>query len=62
MKYKGRHIQRGAQLLDNCKKAKISKHEYGANDDRIFCYGLVESSTEELIEQCRECKACTFNL
>lgn len=62
MKYKGRHIQRGKPLLKYCHKANESKHEYGPGDDRIFCYGLKDKSTEELIKECRECKACAFNL
>ena len=31
---------RGRQLDDDCKNAKISKNEYGIDDNRCFCYGL----------------------
>ena len=48
---------RGKPLEKNCKKARLSTHECGIKDNRIFCYGLIDGATEELIEECRDCKA-----
>lgn len=42
---------RGKPLDDDCKIAKISKHEYGMNDDRCYCYGLVDSRTDDTLEK-----------
>lgn len=52
---------RGKPLDDDCKKAKISKHEYGMNDNRCFCYGLIDMSTEELLPKCIKCGAYCLN-
>ncbi|QHI72884.1 hypothetical protein [Aminipila terrae] len=52
---------RGKSLDDDCKIAKISTHEYGMEDNRKFCYGLMEMSTEELIDKCITCKAYVDN-
>lgn len=60
-KLKGRALQRGKPLDEDCYKAKTSTNESGLNDKRIFCYGLIDASTEEHIEKCRECKAFAFN-
>ena len=48
---------RGTKLLDFCHKAKISKHELGQNDNRQFCYGMIDRKTDELLSQCYICKA-----
>ena len=48
---------RGEKLKSFCKRAKISKHECGLNDNRHYCYGLVSKQTDELIEECANCKA-----
>lgn len=52
---------RGKPLDDDCKIAKISKHEYGLNDDRCYCYGLVDCSTDDTLEKCRTCGAYCMN-
>lgn len=57
----GRAKLRGKPLDDDCKTAIISTHEYGMEDNRKFCYGLMEMSTEELIDKCRTCKAHVDN-
>lgn len=31
---------RGKALDNDCKTAHITSHEYGLDDDRVFCYGL----------------------
>ena len=52
---------RGKELDNDCKTAHITSHEYGLDDDRVFCYGLVDYSTDELIEKCKNCKALVYN-
>lgn len=52
---------RGAPLDENCKKAKISKNEYGPEDNRYFCYGLIDCKNDEYLDKCRECKAFVDN-
>lgn len=54
---RSRNIQRGARLLSDCYKANITKHEYGKDDDRVFCYGLYGNSECELRDECSECGA-----
>lgn len=58
---RGRAILRGKPLDEDCKKAKITTHEYGLTDNRKYCYGLYEMSTEETLEKCKECMAFAFN-
>lgn len=45
---------RGKKLDEDCKIACTSTNEYGQDDDRVFCYGLVDCSTDELIEKCKK--------
>lgn len=52
---------RGRQLDDDCKNAKISKNEYGIDDNRCFCYGLRDCSTEEYLGKCYKCGAFVNN-
>lgn len=52
---------RGKKLDEDCKRAYTSTNEYGQDDDRVFCYGLVDYSTDELIEKCKNCKALAYN-
>lgn len=52
---------RGKKLDEDCKSCCTSSHEYGPDDDRVFCYGLVDYSTDELIEKCKNCKALAYN-
>ena len=56
-----RSWQRGKQLDEDCKRAKISKNEYGINDNRLFCYGLIDTVTEEPLNKCLECRAFVHN-
>lgn len=58
---RGRAALRGFPLDDDCKKARISTHEYGPEDDRKFCYGLYDCSTVEVLEKCRNCGAYAYN-
>lgn len=53
---------RGKPLDDDCKRAKLSKHEYGLNDERIYCYGLfAPNSIYEIHPKCEECGAYCMN-
>lgn len=53
---------RGKKLNKDCYKANTTKHEYGQHDKRVFCYGLDDASTEELVDECRYCKANVINI
>ena len=52
---------RGKKLDGDCKNAKISKNECGIDDNRCFCYGLRDYSTEEYFEKCYKCGAFVNN-
>ena len=52
-----RAILRGKKLEKHCKTAKTTTNECGIDDNRIYCHGLIDASTEELIKECRECLA-----
>lgn len=52
-----RSVLRGYPLLPMCRLAKISKHEYGPDDDRCFCYGLVDGKTDAPLYECVNCGA-----
>ena len=58
---KGRAAMRGKPLDEDCKKARISTHEYGPNDNRKFCLGLYDMMTDETLSKCKECKAFALN-
>ena len=36
-------------------------NEYGPQDNRLFCYGLVDCSTESYLEKCINCEAFVDN-
>lgn len=62
MKTISRAIIRGKPLDKDCKRAYLSKYEYGPNDNRCFCYGLYsEWSHYEIAEKCIDCKAFVDN-
>ena len=62
MKTISRDVIRGKPLDYDCLSANISKHEYGPNDNRCFCYGLyVPFNDWEIQQKCLECKAYVFN-
>ena len=61
MKLVSRAQLRGRPLDKDCEKAEISKHESGPDDNRCFCYGLIDLSTELLLDKCRNCGACVMN-
>lgn len=61
MKRISRAILRGRPLDPACKIAHTTTGEYGPEDNRVFCYGLYDASTEEVEDLCRNCKAFVFN-
>ena len=58
---KGRAKQRGKPLEWFCKSATISKNEYGENDDRCFCHGLIDLQTDCVLDECYKCGAYAIN-
>ena len=48
---------KGKKLNDFCYKANRSTHEGGPNDNKVYCYGLIDKKTDELIDECFNCKA-----
>jgi len=56
-----REKMRGESLDDDCNEAQISRNEYGPQDHRCFCYGLIDCSTESYLKKCIECSAFTDN-
>ena len=52
---------RGKRLNPECYKAKISKFEWGSDDNRCFCYGLFDAWGCDLWEECKKCKAHVDN-
>lgn len=52
---------RGQNLDDDCKTANIAENEYGEFDNRCFCYGLTDCSTESYLEKCIKCGAFVSN-
>lgn len=52
---------RGYKLDDDCKRANTTTNEYGLDDNRVFCHGLYNCMTDELIEKCLRCKAFLCN-
>ena len=61
MKMVNRAILRGEKLDDDCKKANTIINEYGPQDNRLFCYGLVDCSTKSYLEKCINCGAFIDN-
>lgn len=52
---------RGKPLDADCKTAQTTTHEYGPNDDRVFCYGLYDKRYDAPIDKCYGCKAFVEN-
>lgn len=58
---KGRAAQRGKPLEWFCKSASVSRNEFGENDPRCFCYGLMDAMTDDYFEECIKCGAFVDN-
>lgn len=53
---------RGKPLDKDCRFARRSDHEYGLQDNRVFCYGLyTDMSDGEIQEKCKVCGAFVDN-
>ena len=53
---------RGKPLDSDCKKAYITRHEYGLDDPRRFCFGLCDpAKCYDTLPKCVECKAYVGN-
>ena len=61
MKRINRAILRGEKLDDDCKKAKTLTNECGPHDNRCFCSGIIDCSTESYLEQYINCGAFIGN-
>lgn len=59
MKKISRAELRGKPLDKDCEQANRSTNEFGKEDNRVFCYGLIDCMTEELLPKCKVCKAHT---
>lgn len=53
---------RGCKLDKDCKLAHTTTHEYGPDDDRVFCYGICDIEPDFLAEKCKRCKAHIDNI
>ena len=56
-----REDMRGRMLDRDCYRAEISKHEGGPDDDRCFCYGLIDKATDDYLPKCWGCGAFAHN-
>lgn len=61
MKKVNRARLRGKPLDSDCKTAKTSTGEYGNDDRRVFCYGIIDSMNDEYLEKCKVCGAFVYN-
>lgn len=61
MKRIDRATLRGKPLDDGCKKAVTTTGEYGKEDKRVYCYGLIRGIYDDVCKECRECKAYVYN-
>ena len=52
---------RGKPLDKDCRKAHVTRYEYGENDNRCYCLGLYDPMYDEPCEQCIECFAFVNN-
>jgi len=65
MKRISRAKLRGKPLDPYCKKAHTTTHEFGFEDNRVYCYGLyqnnISGTSDDIAECCKECKAYVYN-
>ena len=52
---------RGKPLFNECNKARQVNYLYGIGDNRIFCYGLLDSTGKRIATMCLNCKAYAYN-
>lgn len=51
---------RGKELDEDCRRAHVTRHEYGPGDNRVFCHGL-EWQPGSYEEKCTACPAFVWN-
>ena len=61
MKTIGRDKVRGKPLNHDCYSARISRHEFGMDDPRVFCFGLYTEMGDDIQTDCVTCKAYVGN-
>lgn len=61
MKKVNRAKLRGRPLDSDCKRANRSIGEYGDDDRRVFCYGIIDVMNDEYLAKCKECGAFVYN-
>ena len=61
MKKVNRAVLRGKPLDSDCKSANTTTGEFGNDDKRIFCYGLIDAMNDEYLTKCKECGAFVYN-
>lgn len=61
MKRVNRAQLRGKPLDEDCKRTYRTSHQYGSDDNRVFCYGLRNMFDDRLLRKCRECGAHVDN-
>lgn len=65
MKRVSRSKLRGKPLEPYCKKAYTTTHEFGIEDNRVYCYGLYQcniiETSYDIAECCKQCKALVDN-
>ena len=61
MKKVNRARLRGKPLDEDCKSTNRTTGEFGNDDRRVFCYGLIDAMTDEYLTKCKECGAFVYN-
>ena len=61
MKKVNRAVLRGKPLDRDCKSACTTTGEYGNDDRRVFCYGIIDAMNDEYLTKCKECGAFVYN-
>ena len=49
-----RKMLRNAPLLPFCGNAHTTRHEYGPDDNRVYCYGVIDMATDEYLVACKK--------
>ncbi len=61
MKRVNRAKLRGKSLDKDCKSAKTATGEFGNDDRRVFCYGIIDAMNDEYLTKCKKCGAFVYN-
>lgn len=52
---------RGKPLDKECYRAYTTTQEYGPDDDRTLCYGMMDDMTDDYLHECLVCGALVWN-